>query len=172
MHHDRTGRAADSRPTSQAGVADTLIEDMTAEGASDAEVVAALVRRFQLAEQDAAQALYHHRGDPAGNDVRITQVGTRAPGARSFTMRGTYMGVPVTATWRDGELEAPEILREALDAAVRYGQRVTVAGVVAGEASLEDPLLAAATVAAVLDPGAEFKGDAPVHAPIPPGAEA
>ncbi len=93
----------------------------------------------------------------------------------SFTVRGTVLGYPAAATWRDGALEADEHLGMKVAAMVDGQVPVQIAGIVSGLATLDrdEPRLAHATVLAALDRGAEtLEADLPPVAPLSPGAEA
>ena len=70
MQHDRRDLRA---PVGNKPI--DAITEGEARGATDEEIARALVERGEApTEADAWQMLYHHRGDAAGEDVRIVEV--------------------------------------------------------------------------------------------------
>lgn len=80
-----------------------------------------------------------------------------------ITITGTLEGRGVHASWTDGELDGDFELVARVRAMVELGTPVTMAGVWAGPASLDDEHAAQATLWSAVDPPRELGGD-PVEA--------
>jgi hypothetical protein len=87
-----------------------------------------------------------------------------------FTVVGNFVGAEASATWDDGELTGDELLVEWIRQMATAGADVAIAGVVAGPASLEDPLLARATLWSSVGAPKVLDGDEPDLEPLPTGA--
>jgi hypothetical protein len=89
-----------------------------------------------------------------------------------FEATGTFHGEPVRLKWRDGrivESDRPQVADE-IALLVEAGITVGLPGLVSGTASLRDPMLARATIAAVIE-DVEFSEEPEID-PLPPGAVA
>lgn len=76
-------------------------------------------------------------------------------------MTGDFYGSPASATWDDGELSGDELLVGWIRQMATYAADVAIAGVVAGPASIDDPLLARATLWCAVGEPRELTGDEP-----------
>jgi hypothetical protein len=89
-----------------------------------------------------------------------------------FTITGRLAGLEASATWDDGELSGDPTLVSWIRLMAAHGELVSIAGVVSGPASIDDPLLARATLWCSVTAPRELSGDEPdeLELEVPHGA--